>query len=345
VISDRIPILVTGGAGYIGSHTAKALHRAGFQPIVFDNLSAGHRDAVRWGPFIEGDCQDTELVSAILRQYRVKAVIHFAAYAYVGESVENPRKYFNNNCLGTLRLFEALLAENCRYIVFSSSCATYGAPSRVPIDEGQLQHPTNPYGESKLFVERVLHWYGKAYDLRFLALRYFNAAGADPEGELFERHDPETHLIPLAIQATKGQIPFLEIYGTDYPTPDGTAVRDFVHVTDISEAHVHALHYLLRGGESCALNLGSGTGHSVREVTEAVSRITGRPVPVRERPRRPGDPPVLVADPSEARLMLDWRAKLSDLSTIINTASSSPQFVGVRGSHLAESQSAARLAR
>ena len=318
--SDRSPILVTGGAGYIGSHTAKALHGAGFQPIVLDNLSAGHRDSVRWGPFIEGDCQDVELVAATVRRYHIQGVVHFAAHAYVGESVGNPQKYFDNNCVATLRLFDALLAENVRRIVFSSSCATYGEPEKVPIDEGQLQRPTNPYGESKLFIERVLHWYGNAYDWRFLALRYFNAAGADPEGELFERHDPETHLIPLVISAANGEIPFLDIYGTDYPTPDGTAVRDYVHVSDIAEAHVHAMRYLLEGGESCALNLGSGLGCSVREVTKEVARVTGKRVPVRECPRRPGDPPLLIANPSKARSVLNWRANFSDLHTIVSTA-------------------------
>jgi UDP-arabinose 4-epimerase len=225
-----------------------------------------------------------------------------------------------------VRFFDALLAQNIRHIVFSSSCATYGEPSGVPIDEGETQQPTNPYGESKLFIERVLHWYGKAYDWRFLALRYFNAAGADPEGELSERHDPETHLIPLAIRAAKGHIPFLDIYGTDYTTPDGTAVRDFVHVTDLSAAHVLAMRYLLGGGSNCSLNLGSGVGHSVREVLAEVSRVTGKVVPIRECPRRPGDPPVLIADPSTARIALGWRAGLSDLTTIVRTASRSWNF-------------------
>jgi UDP-arabinose 4-epimerase len=321
VKSERVPILVTGGAGYIGSHTAKAMYRAGFQPIVFDNLSTGHCDSVRWGPFIHGDCQNVQLVSETIRRYHVTGVIHFAAHAYVGESVEDPKKYFNNNCLATLRFFEALMAENVRHIVFSSSCATYGEPSGVPIDESQMQRPTNPYGESKLFIERVLHWYGKAYDWRFLALRYFNAAGADAEGELSERHDPETHLIPLAIRAARQEIPFLDVYGTDYPTPDGTAIRDFVHVSDIAEAHVHAIRYLLQGGKSCALNVGTGTGYSVREVIEEVSRVTGNAVPTRECPRRPGDPPVLVASPTKARLVLDWQANSSDLHTIVRTAS------------------------
>ena len=313
-------VLVTGGAGYIGSHTAKALARVGFEPVVFDNLSTGHRWAVKWGPLVEADLANKTAIEEALRTYRVEAVIHFAANAYVGESMQNPRKYFRNNVVNTLNLLEAMQDVGVQHIVFSSTCATYGIPERLPIPEDHPQRPVNPYGESKLFVERVLHWYGEIYGFRWVALRYFNAAGADPEGDLGELHDPETHLIPLVIQAALGQRPYVEIYGTDYPTPDGTAVRDYIHVTDLAEAHVLALRYLLEGGESTALNLGTGQGHSVREVIAAVERVGGREVSVREGPRRPGDPPVLVADATKANAVLGWRPKYGGLDGIVATA-------------------------
>jgi UDP-glucose-4-epimerase GalE len=313
-------VLITGGAGYIGSHTAKALARSRFEPVVLDNLSKGHSWAVKWGPLIKGDIGDYVVIREVLRRFHIDAVIHFAADAYVGESMRDPRRYFLNNVRNTLGLLEAVLDAGVRYFVFSSSCATYGIPVAVPISEKQPQFPVNPYGESKRFVERTLWWYGEAYGLKSVALRYFNAAGADPEGELGEDHDPETHLIPLVIQAALGIRPQVEIYGTDYPTPDGTAIRDYIHVTDLAEAHVLALRHLMGGGGNAALNLGTGHGHSIREVIAAVSRRSGRHVPAREAGRRPGDPPVLVADATRARQVLGWQPQHSDLDSIVDTA-------------------------
>ena len=315
-----IRVLVTGGAGYIGSHTAKLLARSGFEPVVLDNLSTGHRWAVKWGPMIEGDLSDAGLIREVIGAYKVRAVIHFAASAYVGESMKSPRKYFRNNVANALNLLESLIDMGVGYAVFSSTCSTYGIPRKVPISENHFQDPINPYGESKRMVERLLHWYGTAYGLRWMALRYFNAAGADPDGEIGEEHDPETHLIPIAIEAALGERPSVEVYGTDYPTPDGTAVRDYIHVTDLAEAHVLALRYLLAGKNSIALNLGTGRGHSVREVTEAVERVTGRPVPVREAARRAGDPPALVANAAKAGRILRWKPKYSSLERIVETA-------------------------
>lgn len=311
---------MTGGAGYIGSHTCKALAQAGCVPVTLDNFVYGHRWAVKWGPVIEGDILDRGLVEQVLRQHQIEAVVHFAAYAYVGESMSDPGKYFANNVAGTLALLDAMRACGVRDIVFSSTCATYGIPAAVPIDEDSPQHPVNPYGESKLFVERALHWYGSAHGLRSVALRYFNAAGADLDGEIGEDHDPETHLIPLAIAAALGQGPQLQIFGSDYPTPDGTPVRDYVHVTDLASAHVKALGYLRGGGSSTALNLGTGTGHSVREVIAALERASGRRVPAREAPRRAGDPPQLVAMPGRAKEVLGWEPRLSDIDTMVSTA-------------------------
>jgi UDP-arabinose 4-epimerase len=313
-------ILVTGGAGYIGSHTCKVLARSGCVPIAYDNLVYGHPWAVKWGPLVKGDVANGQLVRDVLRSYGVKAVVHFAAYAYVGESVENPRKYFQNNVSGTLSLLDAMLDEGVKHIVFSSTCATYGIPERIPIGEDEPSRPVNPYGESKRFVESALHWYGRAYGLTWAALRYFNAAGADPEGEIGEEHAPETHLIPLVIKAALGDLPYVEIYGTDYPTPDGTAIRDYIHVTDLAEAHVRALHHLWSGGEGVTVNLGTGQGHSVREVIKGVEQVSGRRVPAREAPRRPGDPPALVADATRAGGILGWRPERSELSIILETA-------------------------
>jgi UDP-glucose-4-epimerase GalE len=313
-------VLVTGGAGYIGSHTAKALALSGFEPVVLDNLSAGHRWAVRWGPFVEGDLADAELIRAVLSEYRPAAIVHFAASAYVGESMVDPRKYFRNNVANTLNLLEAALDAGVRAVVFSSTCATYGLPDQLPIGESQPQRPINPYGESKLFVEQMLRRFGDAYGLRSVALRYFNAAGADPDGELGEDHEPETHLIPLTLRAATGRGPTLDILGSDYPTPDGTAVRDYIHVTDLAEAHLAALRYLLDGGRSTALNLGTGQGCSVRQVVEAVERAAQRPLPTREMPRRPGDPPALVADATQAAAVLGWKPRHSSLDEIVATA-------------------------
>jgi UDP-glucose-4-epimerase GalE len=313
-------VLVTGGAGYIGSHTAKVLARAGFEPIVLDNLSAGHRWAVKWGPLVQGDVGDSVLIREIIETHRVQAVVHFAGFAYVGESMQRPRQYFRNNVTYTLRLLDAMTDLRVSHIVFSSSCATYGIPASVPIPEEQVQTPINPYGESKRMVERILAWYGEAYGLRWTALRYFNAAGADPDGEVGEDHSPETHLIPLAIQAALGEKPALEIYGTDYPTADGTAIRDYTHVMDLAEAHVAALRHMLKSSENAAINLGTGRGHSVRQVVAAVEQVSGHRVPVRETQRRAGDPPELVADPSKARVLLSWKPQHSSLESIVQTA-------------------------
>lgn len=312
-------VLVTGGAGYVGSHACKALFRAGYLPVAYDNLSRGHREAVRWGPLVEGDTADRARLLAAIRQHQIGAVLHFAAFAYVGESVADPALYYRNNLVGSLALIEAMRESGVTKIVFSSTCATYGVPDAVPIPESARQVPVNPYGETKLAVERALRWY-EAHGLRSVALRYFNAAGADPEGEIGERHDPETHLIPLVLEAALGKRAGVEIYGTDYPTPDGTAIRDYVHVADLAAAHVLALDHLAAGGESLRLNLGTGSGHSVREVIAAAERISGRRVPFRAAPRRPGDPPVLVADARLAAERLGWQPRLSDLDTILGTA-------------------------
>jgi len=312
-------VLVTGGAGYIGSHVAKSLAAKGYMPVTYDNLINGHRWAVQWGPLIEGDINDRRKLVDTLRRYEISAVLHFAAFAYVGESMVSPERYFDNNVIGSLVLLNAALEAGVRHIVFSSSCVTYGSPDRMPITEDTPQSPVNPYGESKLFIERALHWYSVAHPLSWVALRYFNAAGADPEGVLGEMHSPETHLIPVVLDAVLGGKP-LDVYGDDYPTADGTCVRDYVHVTDLADAHVRALDYLQKGGASVALNLGTGDGHSVREVIHAVQSVTGREVPHRIAQRRPGDPAILVADPRVAEKCLDWRPQYSTLQSIVSSA-------------------------
>jgi UDP-glucose-4-epimerase GalE len=313
-------VLVTGGAGYIGSHACKALAKAGYTPVAYDNLVYGQREAVRWGPLVEADLADKETLAATLQRHEIAAVMHFAAFAYVGESMQKPQIYFRNNVVNTLTLLDAMLEAGIKATVFSSTCATYGTPDTVPISEAEPQKPVNPYGESKLMIERALHWYGQAYGSRHVALRYFNASGADPDGETGESHDPETHLIPLILDAALGRRPQIDIYGTDYPTPDGSAIRDYIHVQDLADAHVKATEYLMQGGESIALNLGTGRGHSVREVVAAAERITGRRIPRRETGRRAGDPPALVADPRRANEVLRWTPVMSDLDSIIRTA-------------------------
>lgn len=313
-------ILITGGAGYIGSHTAQRMAAADFEPIIFDNLSTGHHWAVQWGSLVTGDLRDRKQVQEALVTYQPEAVIHFAANAYVGESVQNPRKYFQNNVVGSLNLLDAMVDAGVRYLIFSSSCTTYGLPQQLPLTEDHPQHAVSPYGESKLFVEHALQWYAEPYGLHYVALRYFNAAGADPNGRIGELHAPETHLIPLAIQAALGQHPALEIFGSDYPTPDGTAIRDYVHVVDLAAAHMLALQYLLNGGDNVAVNLGTGRGYSVQEVIHMVEQVGGRPVPTRQGPRRPGDPPALVADPTRAAQLLHWQPQYSDLASIVQTA-------------------------
>ena len=311
---------MTGGAGYIGSHACKVLAGAGYQPVVFDNMSRGHRTAVRWGPLVEGDLTERDKLTTTLEHHRISAVMHFAAFAYVGESVTDPARYYANNLVGTLSLLETMREAGVDKLVFSSTCATYGAPTEVPIRESLPQRPVNPYGETKLAIERALHWYGEAYGLRSVSLRYFNAAGADPEGEIGEWHEPETHLIPLVLEAAIGGRQQVDIYGTDYPTSDGTAIRDYIHVQDLAEAHLLAFQHLVGGRRSVALNLGTGRGHSVREVIRAAEAASGKPIACRETARRPGDPPVLVADPSLAAEVLGWRTRISDLDTIVCTA-------------------------
>jgi UDP-arabinose 4-epimerase len=313
-------VLVVGGAGYIGSHTAKTLKQAGHTPVVFDNLSTGHRWAVRWGPLVEADLADKNAILHALSDHQIEAVIHFAANAYVGESMQNPAKYFRNNVANMLNLLEAMHESGVRQMVFSSSCATYGIPERVPISEDFPQSAISPYGESKLMGEKMLKWFGDCHGMGWVSLRYFNASGADPGGEIGEVHDPETHLIPLVIDAALGRRPPVKIFGTDYPTPDGTAVRDYIHVMDLADAHARSVQYLLEGGRPAAFNLGTGQGSSVREVIAAVERVGVSKVPAEEAPRRPGDPPALVADPTRARQVLSWEAKYKEIGQIVQTA-------------------------
>ena len=313
-------ILVTGGAGFIGSHICKALSRAGMIPVAYDNLSTGHADSVRWGPLIWGELADAAALRRTLAEFSPECVIHCGANAYVGESVDMPRKYYRNNVVGSLTLLEACLDQNIDRIVFSSSCATYGVPASLPIREESPQQPVNPYGRTKLIFEMALEDFAAAYGIRFAALRYFNAAGADPEGELSERHQPETHLIPRALLAAAGRLESLDIFGTDYATQDGTCVRDYVHVSDLAQAHLAAVNHLMAGGDSLSVNLGSGRGTSVREILAAIHRTTGREVPVRYRARRAGDPPILFANTARAKAELGFMPALSDIDTIIRTA-------------------------
>ncbi|MBC8063830.1 MAG: UDP-glucose 4-epimerase GalE [Chlorobia bacterium] len=313
-------ILVTGGAGYIGSHTAKALAESGYRPVVLDNLFRGHRSAVRYGPFVEADIRDSEAVRQTIRDHKIEAIVHFAALAYVGESVEQPGLYFSNNVEGFRTVLQMAAEEGVGKVVFSSSCTTYGNPDRVPIDESCPQSAVSPYGDTKLIGEGLLRWFEDAYGIRSVALRYFNAAGADPDGELGEDHDPETHLIPNAILAAMGRKPTLSLFGADYPTRDGTNERDYVHVADLASAHVASLQYLHDGGSSTAMNLGSETGSTVREVIAMVEAVSGQTVPVVEGPRRPGDAVALYASANMARSVLGWHPKHSDLKTICETA-------------------------
>ena len=313
-------VLITGGAGYIGSQTCKALVALGYLPISLDNLVYGHSWAVQWGPLIEGDITDSLVLDQIFSDYQPKAVVHFAAYAYVGESVEHPAKYYQNNVSGSLALLEAMRRHGCKNIIFSSSCATYGMPLQIPIPESHPQNPINPYGRSKLMMEQIIRDYGNAYGIRYAILRYFNAAGADPEGQIGEDHDPETHLIPLLLQTVQGQRDYTEVYGTDYDTADGTAIRDYVHVKDLAGAHVLALRYLGESHQNICINLGSGKGNSVMEVIQAVQQVTGKPVAYRLVGRRPGDSPVLVAKADRAYTLLGWKPDFSDIQKTILTA-------------------------
>lgn len=312
-------VLVTGGAGYIGAHACKALSEAGALPVAFDNLTTGHADAALWGPLVKGDVRDRGALVSALRQFRIDTIMHFAASAYVGESVTNPALYYENNVGGMIALLDAAREAGVKQIIFSSSCATYGVPQVLPISEYTPQAPINPYGRTKLMCEQILRDFGAAYGIRHVALRYFNAAGADPGGMIGERHEPETHLLPLAMRAAAGGQP-LNVFGNDYATPDGTCIRDYVHVGDLARGHVLALSYLRAGRESVALNLGSGRGHSVLDVCQAIQAVTGRDVPLRFGPRRAGDPPVLTADPSQAARLLGFRTELSDMATIVRHA-------------------------
>lgn len=313
-------ILVIGGAGYIGSHMVRLLLHSGFRVTVLDDLSGGFRDAVPEGPLVEGSIADQTLLHELFAANDFAAVMHFASFIVVSESVSQPARYYANNVSATLNLLEVMRESGAPPFIFSSTAAVYGEPQYTPIDEAHPKAPINPYGRSKWMVEQVLDDYGLAYGLRSACLRYFNAAGADPSGELGERHQPETHLIPLVLQAASGRRPHISIYGTDYDTPDGTCIRDYIHVCDLCEAHLLALRHLLDGGDSLRLNLGNGQGFSVREVIDAVNRITDKTVEIREEPRRAGDPPRLVADASRARRELGWEPRFHRLDDIVRDA-------------------------
>jgi UDP-glucose-4-epimerase GalE len=312
-----VVVLVIGGAGYIGSHAARALKRAGHEVVIFDNLCTGYESLAAGFELVKGDMLDRAALAKVMP--RADAVMHFAAHAYVGESGTNPRKYFHNNVEGGLSLLNAALEAGVKKIIYSSTCAVYGEPAKVPIEENTPRQPVNPYGVSKLFLEQALEAYDRAYGFRYASLRYFNAAGADESGEIGELHDPETHLIPLALRAAAGLGPELQVFGSDYPTPDGTCVRDYIHVNDLAAAHVKALEHLRSGQESFAVNVGTGSGHSVQEVISAVEEVTGKRVPRNMGPRRPGDPPALVANPAKAQALLQWKATRS-LREIVATA-------------------------
>jgi UDP-glucose-4-epimerase GalE len=315
----KATVLVVGGAGYIGSHAVKQLAQAGYSVVTLDNLVYGHRDAVRAGDFEEGDMGNAAFVRDVFRRHTVDAVMHFGAYAYVGESVEQPSKYYANNVAATLVLLDAMREAGCSRLIFSSTCATYGEPEILPIPESHPQRPINPYGRSKWMVEQILGDYERAYGLRSISFRYFNAAGADPDADIGERHDPETHLIPLVFEAIRTGNPLM-VFGDDYPTVDGTCVRDYIHVVDLARAHVLGLERLLAGGESGVFNLGNGAGYTVRQVIETAERVTGRKVPFQLGPRRPGDPAVLVGASRKAINELGWQPAFGQLEQIIETA-------------------------
>lgn len=313
-------ILIAGGAGYIGAHVNKLLNQHGYNTVVFDNLVYGHLSFVQWGDFVLGDLADRDQIRLCFRQYPIKAVMHFSAFAYVGESVTDPAKYYRNNVMNTLNLLDIMREFNVSDIIFSSTCSTYGMPRCIPITEDHPQSPINPYGWSKFMIERILKDYDSAYGIKYVNLRYFNAAGADPDAEVGERHDPETHLIPLVLDVAAGKRPDVKIFGTDYETPDGTCIRDYIHVTDLSEAHILALNYISSGGPSDSFNLGNGKGFSVRDVIRSAEKVTGRAIKYAETNRRVGDPPVLVGSARKAKEILDWRPRLADLTNIIQTA-------------------------
>jgi UDP-glucose 4-epimerase len=313
-------ILIAGGAGYIGSHINKLFSACGYKAVVFDNLIYGHREFVKWGEFYQGDLADKEAIRNCFKKYPVRAVMHFSAFTYVGESVVNPAKYYINNVVNTINLLEVMREFNVSSLIFSSTCATYGVPDKTPIDESHPQRPVNPYGRSKLMIEQILHDYSAAYGIGHVNLRYFNAAGADPDSEIGEWHDPETHLIPLALDVAAGRSASVGIFGTDYETPDGTCIRDYIHVTDLASAHLMALRYLEDKGQSVSLNLGNGRGFSVREIIETAKRITGIEIKAVESPRRDGDPPILVGSSEKARSLLGWTPRYGDINVIVETA-------------------------
>jgi UDP-glucose 4-epimerase len=313
-------ILIVGGAGYIGSHMNKLLSRNGYGTVVFDNLVYGNRDFVRWGEFVLGDLADTNQIKLCFRKFPIDSVMHFSAFAYVGESVTDPAKYYRNNVLNTINLLDVMREFGVRHFIFSSSCATYGIPREIPITESHHQNPINPYGRSKLMVEEILKDYDKAYGIKHVNLRYFNAAGADPDGDIGERHHPETHLIPLTIYAALGMNKDVRIFGTDYSTEDGTCIRDYIHVMDLADAHIRAMDYLKTTGQSDSFNLGNGGGYSVREIIETVRKASKRDFKVVEAERREGDPPVLIGSSKKATEILGWRPQYADIQTIVETA-------------------------
>ena len=313
-------ILITGGAGYIGSHLNKLLNKNGFETIVYDNLVTGHKKAVKWGKLVVADLNDPGKLRSLFNTYKFDTVFHFAAHAYVGESVKEPAKYYRNNVANTINLLDAMRDYGSKRIIFSSSCATYGIPDSVPIKEDVPQNPINPYGRTKLMMEQILEDYNKAYGIEYCCLRYFNAAGADPDGETGEDHDPETHLIPLVLDAAADENKSVCVFGSDYPTADGSCIRDYIHVMDLADAHVRAMDHLTGGNKSCCINLGNGTGISVFEIIEAVKRVTGKDIRVNITPRRPGDPPELTGSAELAGRLLKWEPQYKDIDTIVSHA-------------------------
>lgn len=312
-------ILIVGGAGYIGSHMNKLLAQQGKETLVLDNLVYGHREAVKWGTFVEGDLADESLLDEVFSKYSIEAVMHFSAFTYVGESVENPAKYYRNNVANTIHLLDAMVKHGVKYFIFSSTCATYGEPQQIPIVEDMPQAPINPYGRTKWMVEKILEDYHRAYGLNYCVLRYFNAAGADPDSEIGELHQPETHLIPLVLDAAIGARDSISVFGTDYPTEDGTCVRDYIHILDLADAHIRALQYIKEHQCSEDFNLGNGVGYSVKEIIDIARKITGKEIAVKYVERRPGDSPRLIGSAEKARKLLGWQPKY-DLQAIMETA-------------------------
>lgn len=313
-------ILIAGGAGYIGSHTNKLLNQKGYPTVVFDNLVTGYREFVKWGEFYLGDLSNKEQIRLCFQKYRIEAVMHFSAFAYVGESVIDPAKYYQNNVINTLNLLEVMKEFDVQYFIFSSSCSVYGMPEELPITENHSKKPMSPYGRTKFMIEEILKDYDRAYDMKHINLRYFNAAGADPDGEIGERHTPEPHLIPLALLAAIGIKEDIKIFGTDYPTEDGTCIRDYIHVNDLADGHIKALEHLRTKNKSDFFNLGIKKGYSVKEVIDEVRKISGRKIKVVETERRPGDPPKLISDNQKIMRVLGWKPRYTDLKSIVETA-------------------------